>query len=71
LDIVLAFLIPGSSVCEKPQAVVGHRVSQHPKSDSSMMVMLVGQILYETGVVFGTYQAFFDTSFLMRGCSDA
>jgi hypothetical protein len=27
LDVVLVFLKPGSSVCEKPQAVVGHKVS--------------------------------------------
>jgi hypothetical protein len=32
--IVVVFLRPGPSVCEKPQAVIGHRVAQHPKSDS-------------------------------------
>jgi hypothetical protein len=31
-----------------------------------MMVVLVGQILHETGFVFGTYQAFVNTNFLMR-----
>jgi hypothetical protein len=32
-----------------------------------MVVVLVGQTLHETGFVFGTYQAFVDTNFLMRG----
>jgi hypothetical protein len=32
-----------------------------------MVVMLVGRILCDTGFVFGTYQAFIDTYFLMRG----
>jgi hypothetical protein len=67
LDVVLVFLRPVFSVCEKPQAVVGHRVAQHPKFDSPVVVVLIGQILYETGFVFGTYQAFVDTNFLMRG----
>jgi hypothetical protein len=30
-------------------------------------MVLVGQVLYEIGFVFGTYQAFVDTNFLMRG----
>jgi hypothetical protein len=30
------------------------------------VLVLVGQILHETGFVFGTYQAFIDTNFLMR-----
>jgi hypothetical protein len=33
LDVVLLFLRPYPSVCEKPQAVVGHRVAQHTKFD--------------------------------------
>jgi hypothetical protein len=31
------------------------------------LVVLVEQMLHETGFVFGTYQAFIDTNFLMRG----
>jgi hypothetical protein len=31
------------------------------------VVVLVGQILHETGFVFGTYQAFIDTKFLEEG----
>jgi hypothetical protein len=42
-------------------------VALHPKFDSPTVVVLVGQILHETGFVFGTYQAFIDTDFLMRG----
>jgi hypothetical protein len=61
---VLFFLRPGPSVCEKPQAVVGHRVTQHAKFDSPTVVVLVEQILHETGFVFGIYQAFVDTNFL-------
>jgi hypothetical protein len=30
-------------------------------------MVLVGQILHKPGFVFGTYQAFIDTTFLMRG----
>jgi hypothetical protein len=30
-------------------------------------MVLVGQIFHETGFIFGTYQAFVDTDFLMRG----
>jgi hypothetical protein len=30
-------------------------------------MVLVGQILHETGFVFGTCQAFIDNNFLMRG----
>jgi hypothetical protein len=41
-------------------------MAQHPKFYSPMGVVLVGQILHETGFVFGTYQAFI-TDFLMRG----
>jgi hypothetical protein len=67
LDVVLVFLRPGPSVCEKPQAVVGHRVAQHPRFDSSTVVVLVGQIVHETGFVFDTYQAFVNTNLLMRG----
>jgi hypothetical protein len=63
----MLFLIPGPSVCEKPQAVVEHRVTQHPKYDSPMVVVLVGQTLHETSFVFGTCQAFVDTNFLMEG----
>jgi hypothetical protein len=48
LNVVLIFLTPGLSVYEKPQAVVGHRVAQHPKCDSPVVVVLVGQILHET-----------------------
>jgi hypothetical protein len=66
LDVVLVFLRPGPSLCEKPQAVIGHKVAQHPKFDSPMLVVPVGQILLVTGFVFGTYQAFVDTDFLMR-----
>jgi hypothetical protein len=55
LDVVLVLLRPGLSV------VVGHRVAQHPKFDSPMVVVLVRQILHETGFVFGTYQAFVNT----------
>jgi hypothetical protein len=39
---------------------------EHLKFDSPTVVMLVGQTLRETGFVFGTYQAFADTNFLMR-----
>jgi hypothetical protein len=46
-------LRPGSSVCEKPQAVVGHSVAQHPKFDSPTVVVLVGQIVHESDFVFG------------------
>jgi hypothetical protein len=67
LDVDLIFLRPDPSVCENPQAVVGQRVTQHPKFDSPTVVVLVGQILHETGFVFGTCQAFVDTDFLMRG----
>jgi hypothetical protein len=66
LDVILVFLRPGPSVYEKPQAVVGHKVAHHPKFDSPVVVMLVGQILHETGFVFGTYQAFIDCNFVMR-----
>jgi hypothetical protein len=51
---------------KKPQAVVGHRVTQHPKFDSSAVMVLLVQILHETDFVFGTYQAFVATDFLMR-----
>jgi hypothetical protein len=37
-------------------------VAQHPKFYSPVVVVLVRQILHETGFVFGTY-----TNFLMRG----
>jgi hypothetical protein len=67
LDVVLVFLRPGPSVCEKPQAVIGHTVAQHPKFDSPTVVVLLGQILHETGFVFGVYQAPTDTNFLVRG----
>jgi hypothetical protein len=67
LDVVLLFLRPGPSVCEKHQAVVGHRVAKHPKFDSPVVVVLVGQVLHETGFVFGTYQAFVNIDFFMRG----
>jgi hypothetical protein len=53
-NVALVFLRPGPSVCEKPQAEVGHRVTQHPKFNSSTVVVLVVQILLETGFVFGT-----------------
>jgi hypothetical protein len=43
------FLDLGLSVCEISQAVVGHRVTQHPKFDSPTAVVLAGQILHETG----------------------
>jgi hypothetical protein len=65
--VVLVFLSPGPSVCEKPQTAVDHRVAQHPKFDSPIMVVLVGQILQETGFAFGTHQAFVNTTFLIRG----
>jgi hypothetical protein len=42
-------------------------VTEHPKCDSLVVVVLVGQILHETGFVFGTCQAFINTNFLMRG----
>jgi hypothetical protein len=61
LDVVSDFLRPDPSVCEKTQAVVGHRVAQHPKFDSPVVVVLVVQMLHETGFVFGTYQAFVNT----------
>jgi hypothetical protein len=32
-----------------------------------MVVVLVGQMLHETDFVFGTYQAFVNTDFLIRG----
>jgi hypothetical protein len=67
LDNVLVFLRLGPSVCENPQAIVGHRITEHPKFDFPMVVVLVRQILHETGFAFGTYQAFVDTDFLMRG----
>jgi hypothetical protein len=68
LKVVLVFLRPGPSTCEKPQAVFGHRVTQHPKFDSPTVVVVpVGQTLHETGFVFGTYQAFVNTTCLMRG----
>jgi hypothetical protein len=52
LDVVLVFLRPGPYLCENPQAVVGHRHTKHPKFDFPMMVVvLVGQILHETGFV--------------------
>jgi hypothetical protein len=53
LDVALVFLRPGPSVCEKPHAVIRQRVTQHPKFDSPTVVVLVGQILHETGFVFG------------------
>jgi hypothetical protein len=34
LDVVLVFQRPGPSLCENPQAAVGHRDAQHPKSYS-------------------------------------
>jgi hypothetical protein len=67
LGVVLVFLSPGPSVCEKTQRVVGIRVAQHPKYDSPMVVVLIGQILHETDYVFGTHITFVDTDFLMRG----
>jgi hypothetical protein len=66
LDVALFFLRPGPSECEKPQAVVGQRDAQHPKFDSPTVVVVVGEILLETGFVFGTYQAFVNITFLMR-----
>jgi hypothetical protein len=42
-------------------------VTQPPKFDSPRVVVHVEQILHDTGFVFGTYQAFVDTDFLMRG----
>jgi hypothetical protein len=56
-DVVLVFLRPDPSVHEKPQAVIGYRVTQHPKFDSPMVVVLVRQTLHE---------AFVDTNFLIR-----
>jgi hypothetical protein len=67
LDVMLVFLRPGPSICEKSHAAVGHRVAQHPKFDSPVVVVLLGQILHETCFVFVTYQAFVDGNFLMRG----
>jgi hypothetical protein len=52
---------------KNPWAVVGQRVAQHPKSDSPIVVVLVWLILHDVGFVFGVYQAFVDTNFLMRG----
>jgi hypothetical protein len=60
LAVILVFLRPSPSVCEK------HRVTQHPNFGSPVLVVLVGQILHETGFVFGTYQAFVKTNLLMR-----
>jgi hypothetical protein len=54
LDAVLVFMRPGPSVCDKPQAVVAH-TRTNPKFDSSEVVVLVQQILHETGFVSGTY----------------
>jgi hypothetical protein len=72
---VFVFLRSDPSLCQKPQAVARHRVTQHPKFDSptvvvvvtAVAVVVVGQILHETGFVFDTYEAFIDTNFLMRG----
>jgi hypothetical protein len=57
---------PGPSVCVKPQEVVGPKVAQHPKFHYPMVVVLVGQILHETALLFGTYQALVNTNFLTR-----
>jgi hypothetical protein len=70
LDVVLVFLRPGPSVCEKLQEVVGQRAAKHPKFDSPTVVVRVEQILHETGFIFGTYQTFIH-QFLDEGCSDA
>jgi hypothetical protein len=43
------------------------RVTQHPKFYPQFVVVLVWQILHGTGFVFGTYQGFVDSDFLMRG----
>jgi hypothetical protein len=42
MDVALVFLRPGPSVCEKSQAVDGHRITQHPKLYSPAVVVLLG-----------------------------